>query len=430
MLDSRTLKRLFQSILVASVVPGCGETIERDQFTSNACAGVNALDGITPAKAVDFMELRQTVPFSDPPMIDAIATQGVFCSKSTSATCSETFNMLNVTTGWSITQGELGTSTRFLVFTRGDEVGTVTSLQELKTFLAPIDNPRDAVFVITNELSEHSVICDELNATKSGDGFNILTTSGFACGEGSHRDEHVVHVSSTGEVTIETTVIVEQGDPGCAIGRRPEGLLPTSSLRQTRNAGTFFADAARLEAASVFAFEQLENELRAYRAPRTLVRDARRARNDEVRHARMTRRLAKKNGGRPMTARVRRPEPRSWLEFVKENAVEGCLRETFGALVATYQAQQATDTQIRSAMDVIARDETRHASLAWRIAKWAEARLSVEEQAQVRALQRAELQRMACRLAQEDAPIAEAGLPGRNESLRLLAGFAKGVGLG
>jgi rubrerythrin len=430
MLDSRTLKRLFQSILVASVVPGCGGSIDREQFTSNACAGSNDLDGITPTKPVEFMELRQTVPFADPPMIEAIASHGVSCSGATSATCSETFNMLNVTTGWSISQGQLGTSTRFLVFTRGDEVGTVTTLPDLKSFLAPVDNARDAVFVIKNELSEHNVICDELNATKSGDGFNILTSSGFACGEGSHRDEHVVHVSSTGEVTIEETVIVEEGDPGCAIGRRPEGLVATGSLRQTRNAGTFFADAARLEAASVFAFERLEDELRTYRAPRTLVRDARRARNDEVRHARMTRRLAKKNGGRPLAARVRHPAPRSWIEFVKENAVEGCIRECFGALVATYQAEQATNTQIRAAMKVIAQDETRHASLAWRIAKWAEARLSAEEQTEVRALQQAELRRMACQLAREDAPIGEAGLPGRDESLRLLTGFAKVVGLG
>jgi hypothetical protein len=109
--------------------------------------------------------------------------------------------------------------------------------------------------------------------------------------------------------------------------------------------------------------------------------------------------------------------------------VEGCIRETFGALVAMYQAEQATDTQIRGAMKVIAQDETRHASLAWRIAKWAEARLSEEERAAVQALQRAELGRMACRLSQEDAPITSAGLPGRNESLRLLQGFSAAVGL-
>lgn len=431
MLHTRTLKRLFQSILVASFAPGCGGSIDRDQFTSNACAGANDFDGVTLATPVDFMELRQTVPFADPPMFDVIASQGMACSKATGTACANKLAMLNVASeGWSIDQGQLGSATRFLVFTRGDEADSITTLAELKTFLAPVDNAQDAVFLVRNELSDHNVICDELNAAKDGDGFNILTSSGFACGEGSHRDEHVVHVSSTGEITIEETVIVEEGDPGCAIGRRPEGLVPTRSPRQTRNAGTFFADAARLEAASVFAFEQLENELRMYRAPRTLIRDARRARNDEVRHARMTRRLAKKNGGRPLAARVRRPKTRAWFEFVKENAVEGCIRETFGALVATYQAERATDVQIRGAMKVIAQDETRHASLAWRIAKWAEARLSDEERAEVRALQRAELGRMACRLSQEDAPITAAGLPGRNESLRLLEGFSTAVGLG
>lgn len=325
--------------------------------------------------------------------------------------------------------GELGTANRFLVFTRADEVGTITTLADLQKFVAPVENARDAVFLVRNVLSDHNVICDELNSAKVDDGFNLLTTSGFACGAGSHRDEHVVHVSTAGEVTVQETAVVEEGDPNCAIGRRPKGLITTSSSRQSRTVGSFFANAARLEAASVHAFAQLENELRTYRAPRTLIRDARRARNDEVRHARMTRRLAKKNGGRPLAARIRITEMRPFFEFVKENAVEGCIRETFGALVATYQAKHATDMQIQRAMEVIARDETRHASLSWRIAQWVDAKLNEDEKAEVRALQRAELQKMAKLLALENTPLDAAGLPGRNASLRLLAGFSATLGL-
>jgi len=143
----------------------------------------------------------------------------------------------------------------------------------------------------------------------------------------------------------------------------------------------------------------------------------------------MTRRIARKNGASPAPARVRRPADRSWLEFVKENAIEGCIRDTFGALVATYQAEHAADDQIKRAMGVIAQDETTLEALGWRIAQWAEEKLSAEERAEVRALQQAELRRMACSLAKEEAPIAAAGLPGRNESLRLLSGFSKAVGL-
>ncbi|MBK9265511.1 MAG: ferritin-like domain-containing protein [Polyangiaceae bacterium] len=431
MLDARNLKRLFKGILVASFVPGCGG-VDRDQFTTNACTGNNDLDGLTATPAVDYMELRQTVAFSEPPMTEVIAKQGSACANASGTTCSDTLATLTVTGGWTRSSGffDGGPTTRYLVFTRGDEVGAVASLDDLKKFLAPIENPRDAIFLIDNELSGHRVICEENNTAAVDDGFHILTTSGTACGEGSHRDEHVVHVSSTGVITVKETVVIEEGDSGCVIGRRPEGLIASNPPRGARSMGAYFAEASQLEAASVFAFERLEGELRTYRAPRTLVRDARRARNDEVRHARMTRRLAKKNGGTPVAARVRQMSGRAWMEFVKENAVEGCIRETFGALVATYQAQHATDEHIKRAMGVIANDETRHASLAWRVAKWAEARLSAEERAEVRALQRAELQRMRCHLSHEDAPLPAAGYPGRDESIRLLAGFSAAIGMG
>src|SRR5690242_1637846 len=107
MMDARRLKRLFQGILVASFVPGCGG-IDRDQFTTNACEGTTEFDGVTPATPVDFMELRQTDPFSDPPVANPIATQGTACSKATSMTCINTFNALMVSGGWSISRGELG----------------------------------------------------------------------------------------------------------------------------------------------------------------------------------------------------------------------------------------------------------------------------------------------------------------------------------
>lgn len=51
------------------------------------------------------------------------------------------------------------------------------------------------------------------------------------------------------------------------------------------------------------------------------------------------------------------------------------MRETYGALLATRQAKLAIDPVIRAAMMRIARDETRHASLSWRVGRWLEARL-------------------------------------------------------
>src|SRR4029079_4274037 len=62
---------------------------------------------------------------------------------------------------------------------------------------------------------------------------------------------------------------------------------------------------------------------------------------------------------------------RPLAEVAIENAVEGCVRETFGAMMATYQAAHAEDAEIARIMRRVARDETRHAALSWAVARWA-----------------------------------------------------------
>jgi hypothetical protein len=169
-------------------------------------------------------------------------------------------------------------------------------------------------------------------------------------------------------------------------GRRPAGLARRCGASPGgARVGRFFAEAAYLEAASVDAFAVLEDDLVAYGAPPRLVRAAARARADEVRHARMTARLARRHGGDPGAAppRVSR-EVRSLEAIAIENAVEGCVRETFGALVAMHQAKVATDPEVRKAMGSIAGDETRHAALGWAVATWASTKLTPEERERVR----------------------------------------------
>lgn len=53
-----------------------------------------------------------------------------------------------------------------------------------------------------------------------------------------------------------------------------------------------------------------------------------------------------------------------------DNAIEGCVRETLGAIEAVWMAEHSPDPEIRSVMRSIARDEERHAALAWRIDAW------------------------------------------------------------
>ena len=156
--------------------------------------------------------------------------------------------------------------------------------------------------------------------------------------------------------------------------------------------GTYFSEVAYLEAASVAAFRALGRQLQAHGAPQSLRRAARRAARDEIRHARLTRKLAVRFGGRYVPPQVS-AKPATLLETIAlENATEGCVRETYGALLATYQAQNAGDTQVRRVMRQIAHDETQHAALAWRIAHWVEHRLDPAARQRVWAARRASVE--------------------------------------
>jgi hypothetical protein len=196
------------------------------------------------------------------------------------------------------------------------------------------------------------------------------------------------------------------------VGRVPAGVDRTHEAQGTL-LGRYFADAARLEAASVDAFRILKKELAHHGAPRRLLRAASHAARDEVRHARTTRALAKKWGGRAAPAAVARGRVRSLEAIALENAVEGCVRETFGALVATYQAERATDRAVAAAMTKIAKDETRHAELSWEIARWLEPRLSKDARAHIARARREAIARLEADLAAPlPAPLAsEAGVP-------------------
>lgn len=155
----------------------------------------------------------------------------------------------------------------------------------------------------------------------------------------------------------------------CAIGRRTQGFDAREGVGGDA-VGRFFAAAAQLEAASVMAFRTLADELRAHGAPEDLVARAERSAEEERRHARITRHLALSRGAVPPRVQLSPRPPRGLAEIATENAVEGCVRETFGALLATWQSSHAGDAEIARAMERIADDETRHAELAWAIAAW------------------------------------------------------------
>jgi hypothetical protein len=95
--------------------------------------------------------------------------------------------------------------------------------------------------------------------------------------------------------------------------------------------------------------------------------------------------------------------------------VEGCARETFGALVATWQATHVTDAETSRTLATIAEDETRHAALSWAIARWSLTRLDSGARARLERAWRAALDQV----VRGDDLAAVAGLPSREERAAL-----------
>jgi rubrerythrin len=171
---------------------------------------------------------------------------------------------------------------------------------------------------------------------------------------------------------------------GCVPGRKPAGLR-APRVRARSLVGALLAQTAYLEAASVDAFERLASELSAHGAPATLRRLALRAAQDERRHARVMSALARRAGASVPPPRVGKVAPRSLEKIAHENAVEGCVNETFSAALAAIQAACARDDRVRAAMQRIATDEMRHAELAWSVAAWIETRLDAAARERVKA---------------------------------------------
>ena len=214
----------------------------------------------------------------------------------------------------------------------------------------------------------------------------------------------------------------------CLGGRRPEEMETfAKSTRGGGELGGWFAELSHLEGASIAAFRTLRAELLAHGAPRELVQMAERAAKDEVRHTRVTARIARKYGATPKLAKVRRGEVRSLEAIAIENAAEGCVRETFGALLAAHQAEHAADPEIRAEMAVIAADETRHAALAWAVAEWATSRLDAAGRANVAAAKARAVEELR-RDAEREVPselVATAGLPTGAATRALVDGAAR-----
>lgn len=194
----------------------------------------------------------------------------------------------------------------------------------------------------------------------------------------------------------------------------------------------WWARMATLEFAAVAAFLELAADLERLGAPSELVRRALDAAQDERVHTKMCANMA----GIPTpsvasTAEHRELRPASLLEFARVNASEGCIRESFAALEALVQSHRASNTQVRSVLRRIARDETRHGQLSWDIDAWAARGLSKRGKYLVERSRRAAIRRTwsslsrhpTCRAHSDVAP----GQPSPRGRQRLFRGFVREV---
>lgn len=237
----------------------------------------------------------------------------------------------------------------------------------------------------------------------------------------NYPEQCTVEFSGEASATVDVVYTVQTNANGCAVeGRRPAGLCSPVGGDARSAAGAWLAHAAWLEAASIYAFVHLAQELERFGAPTSLVRRSIASANDEIRHATTMIQLARRYGATPPPVTVDPVGERSLVELAVENMAEGCVRETWGAVLAMFQARTALDPVVRAAYAVIARDELRHAALAWDIDRWIAPQLSDEQ----RALVAATRERVARELLDSSDPsiaIAALGLPSSTDARALLA---------
>jgi hypothetical protein len=435
-MHSPLLRQLFTRTLRASlasplVLAGCG-SIDLTDYSAPACEGSSlAVSGLSPARQTDFVQLRRTVSspgtgYSD----EAVqASSGTACATASDrAACESALSGLTSSSGFRSTCVELCTD-YYLATTRGDEVAAHTTLEALRGFLGTIDTAQEAALLAF--ASKYDLSCSDLERgavrTNADGSFNVVGTRGYACGANTAVTRFVLQVSASGEVKEVSSHIIERGSPNCAIGRRPAGLRAAEGVACEDVLGRHFATAAHLEAASINAFLRLREELALHGADVALQEAALVSAMEEVLHTDVSTRLAHRFGATPRAPEVETLPPRSLFAVALDNAVEGCVRETFGALVAHHQALHARDAEVRSIMTDIAEDETRHAELSWAIDRWARERLPASEREALREAQREAVATLRAEMAAPlDATlVTEAGMPSPEVALSLVDTLAR-----
>ena len=320
-------------------------------------------------------------------------------------------------------------STSYILYTRGDAIGIARTNDEIKALISTFDTLGEVMWAAENagytrscSGSYDNTPDSEYRATPDG-GWDLTLVNG-ECEQELFKV--LVHVDYAGNITILSKEGLGKRASCPVAGRRPTGLRSGPLAANARPIGEHFASMATLEAASVTAFRRLHRQLAAHGAPRELLARVRQAARDEIRHARATSALARKYGVTPAAPEIATEAAApSLLDIALENAREGCVRETYGALVAQLQKHRAADEDVRAVMVAVADEETEHAALSWDIAEWIETQLGETDRALLVAERRAAFVQLASELTHESSDDVRhvSGVPAARDALRMLEGL-------
>ena len=435
---------------VAAATPACSSE-DRTQMPELAqCVDVRAasrysgltlsprVDGIAFATRGDVFNGRP-VDSTSPGLVRAqrLSAIGAPCSKATDREgCARRVESLlgsPDSAGWEVRSSGCGDCDRFSVgdlgvITAGDDVRLAT-LDDVVRAAAPVDTRDEAATILA--LKGYAIDCDQNNVRTESDGWTFKRTSSSCSGA---IDEQFYKVlAATGEVVDAGSRQVRESDNNCIEGRRPANLVSTG-VNWLSSLAACFSEIAHMEAAAVLAFDVLEDQLRGLGAPLELLERAARAKQDEIAHAAITSRLAHRFGGAPKAPRLDTARDvgaqSPLLRLALENAVEGCVREAYGALVAAFQGAHATDAAVRAAFTRIATDEAEHAELSFDIDAWLAPLLTADERRQVDAAKAQAWLDLATSCNAEPAAdvVTVAGIPSASDARALLADLVWAAG--
>jgi hypothetical protein len=146
----------------------------------------------------------------------------------------------------------------------------------------------------------------------------------------------------------------------------------------SERAARVWTERACLEWASVPAFCELAQQLKASGAPESLIARAREAAADELRHAVISAGAAADLVCAPALGldppvgsdRAAASGRAGIVRLAVESYLDGCIGEATAAVVAAREADLAGHADLARMQRTIATDEARHAELAWDVLEW------------------------------------------------------------